>query len=156
MCNWYSLSCPPNGVFPAFLCLQGENIDDVIRGASVHRFLCFHTPFPSPCRRLCHWRRRAPPLSAMRLLTGPLPPSLLTLILTLLLRCATPVYADPATVPFTDCFDNEANQTQKLNISTVYAQVLENNDLGKYLNLTMLGQSPQQILGVTNASRSLC
>lgn len=92
----------------------------------------------------------------MRLLAHKLPPYLSALILTLLFQHAAPVTADPATVPFTDCLDSEASQAQKLNISTVYAQVLQNNDLGTYLNLTVLGQSPQTILGLANTSTNLC
>jgi hypothetical protein len=88
----------------------------------------------------------------MRLFTASLPPALALLILAFLL----PARADPATVPFTDCFDSDENLVQKLNVSTVYAQVLENRDLGVYLNLTVLGDTPQQILGTTNASGSLC
>ncbi|KAF9450173.1 hypothetical protein P691DRAFT_665912 [Macrolepiota fuliginosa MF-IS2] len=91
----------------------------------------------------------------MRLLTSRLPPSLAALVLTLLLRYATPVYADPATVPFTDCFDDTADESQKLNVSTVYAQVLENHEWGKYLNLTVLGDSPLPIQGFVSGSESL-
>ncbi|KAF8897887.1 hypothetical protein BD779DRAFT_1608372 [Infundibulicybe gibba] len=80
-----------------------------------------------------------------------IPPSLAVLLFFLVLPSTL---ADPATVPFTDCFSN-ANVTQKFNISTVYAQVLQDVDLGTYLNLTVVGESPQEIIGVTNASSSL-
>jgi hypothetical protein len=92
----------------------------------------------------------------MRYRPGGLPPSLLSLLFTLLPRFVPLAYADPATLAFKDCFENTASQAQKLNVSTVYAQVLENNDLGQYLDLTVLGQSPQQIFGMTNTSGSLC
>jgi hypothetical protein len=89
----------------------------------------------------------------MRYRPGCLPPPLLSLLFTLLPRL---VCADPATLAFKDCFDNATSTAQKLNVSTVYAQVLENNDLGQYLDLTVLGSSPQQIFGMTNTSGSLC
>ncbi|KAF8914339.1 hypothetical protein CPB84DRAFT_1759012 [Gymnopilus junonius] len=54
-----------------------------------------------------------------------------------------------------DCFDESDNVDQKFNVSTVYAQVLQNADFGNYLNLTVVGTSPQDILGVTNDSTSL-
>lgn len=65
------------------------------------------------------------------------------------------VLSDPAVARFTECFDDDGNATQRLQISTVFAQVLENQSLGKYLNLTLLGHSPQEILGFTNTSGSL-
>ncbi|KAG6910813.1 hypothetical protein DXG01_007702 [Tephrocybe rancida] len=66
------------------------------------------------------------------------------------------ILADPAVARFTDCFDEaSSNSSQKLEISTVYAQVLENDGLGMYLNLTVLGSSPQPIQGFTNSSTSL-
>ncbi|KAG5725684.1 hypothetical protein E4T56_gene7346 [Termitomyces sp. T112] len=65
------------------------------------------------------------------------------------------VRSDPAVARFTECFDEDSNVGQRLQISTVYAQVLENNNLGNFLNLTVLGSSPQQILGFTNTSGSL-
>ncbi|KAG6813034.1 hypothetical protein H0H92_014568 [Tricholoma furcatifolium] len=63
--------------------------------------------------------------------------------------------AHPAVASFTDCFDPDGNVTQKLDISTVYAQVLNNDDMGTYLNLTVLGTTPQPIFGFTNSSTSL-
>jgi len=63
------------------------------------------------------------------------------------------VHADPAKLPFTDCFDAD-NTTQRVTVDTVYAQVLHNTDS---LNLTVLAHTPQPILGLTNASSgSLC
>ena len=81
-----------------------------------------------------------------------LPSSLLSLIL-LLIPCTL---ADPATIPFQDCFDPSESISQKFNVSTVYAQVLHNDEWGKYLNLTVVGTSPQEILGLANGSSSLC
>ncbi|KAG6844527.1 hypothetical protein H0H87_006183 [Tephrocybe sp. NHM501043] len=73
----------------------------------------------------------------------------------LLLLLLPRALADPAVAHFTDCFDEDSNQAQKFDISTVFAQVLENDGLGKYLNLTVLGSSSQPILGFTNTSTSL-
>ncbi|KAG5648736.1 hypothetical protein DXG03_000083 [Asterophora parasitica] len=65
------------------------------------------------------------------------------------------VLAGPAIVRFTDCFDGNNGGAQKLNISSVYAQVYDNDGFGRYLNLTVLGTSPQEIQGYTNTSTSL-
>lgn len=65
------------------------------------------------------------------------------------------VLADPASLPFQDCFNEPGSLGQKFNVNTVYAQVLQNADLGDYLNLTVLGTSPQDILGRVNNSTSL-
>ncbi|KAF8638547.1 hypothetical protein AX17_002090 [Amanita inopinata Kibby_2008] len=81
-----------------------------------------------------------------------LPHSFATLLLFLILPRA---YADPAIVPFDDCFDKAANVSQKLDINTVYAQILPDDVWGKYLNLTLIGDSPQGITGFSNASNSL-
>jgi hypothetical protein len=81
-----------------------------------------------------------------------LPASLLSLIV-LLIPCTI---ADPATILFQDCFDEPESIGQKFDVNTVYAQVLHNDEWGKYLNLTVVGTSPQEILGRTNESSSLC
>ncbi|TFK43868.1 hypothetical protein BDQ12DRAFT_675694 [Crucibulum laeve] len=62
------------------------------------------------------------------------------------------VLADPATLPFVDCFDDTGNVTQKLNVSTVYAQVHQNDQWGTYLNLTVIGETPQEIVGSSSSS----
>lgn len=74
----------------------------------------------------------------------------------LLLLLAVPhVLADPAIATFFDCFDHNANVTRKLTVSTVYAQIVDNAELGPNLNLTVLGTSPQDIVGFLNTSGSL-
>jgi hypothetical protein len=60
--------------------------------------------------------------------------------------------ADPAPIQFQDCFNQPDSLGNKFNVSTVYAQVLQNADLGNYLNLTVFGTSPQQISGLVNTS----
>ncbi|KAG2013149.1 membrane protein [Coprinopsis cinerea AmutBmut pab1-1] len=65
------------------------------------------------------------------------------------------VRADPAVVPFRDCFDEPSNVDNQLNVSTVYAQVLKDEEENHYLNLTVVGSSPAEIVGLTNASTSL-
>lgn len=65
------------------------------------------------------------------------------------------VLADPATVQYSDCFDEDSSLTQKFTINTIYAQVFENEEFGKHLNLTVLGEAPQDIQGFTNTSISL-
>lgn len=80
-------------------------------------------------------------------------PSSLLYLLVLLIPCTL---ADPATIPFQDCFDEPESVGQKFDVNTVYAQVLHNDEWGKYLNLTVVGTSPQEILGLANGSSSLC
>lgn len=65
-------------------------------------------------------------------------------------------YADPLLIPFEDCFDESDSLAQKFLVDTVYAQVLVNEEWGNYLNLTVLGTSPQPIVGLPNGSSSLC
>jgi hypothetical protein len=55
------------------------------------------------------------------------------------------VVAQPATIPFEDCF-TALNVTQKSQISTVYAQVLD----GHRLNFTVLGNSIVPIIAASN------
>ncbi|KZT29427.1 hypothetical protein NEOLEDRAFT_1238857 [Neolentinus lepideus HHB14362 ss-1] len=63
------------------------------------------------------------------------------------------VSAEVATVPFHDCFTG--NVSAKLNVSMVYAQILHNDSLGKYLNITVLGESAQNISGRADGSNNL-
>jgi hypothetical protein len=63
------------------------------------------------------------------------------------------VAASPAVAQFDDCFSG--NSSLKATVSTVYAQITDSGPLGRHLNLTVLGQSPQQIVGLANDSHSL-
>lgn len=81
-----------------------------------------------------------------------LPSSLLALLVLLL---PTIITADPLSIPFDDCFDEPDSEAQKFTVDAVYAQILRNDAWGNYLNLTVLGTSPQPIMGVTNDSTSL-
>ena len=102
---------------------NGENVYDVIK-----RFL-FSSIIPS------------------------LRPTTMWMLLPLSLVCLLDVtLADPVSIPFQDCFNQPNSLDQKFNVSTVYAQVLQNGDLGNYLNLTVFGTSPQPILGLENTS----
>lgn len=56
----------------------------------------------------------------------------------------SPVVAEPATLPFTDCFSGDVSH--KLQITTVYGQTLSN----RYLNFTLIGNSPVQIVSANN------
>ena len=82
-----------------------------------------------------------------------LPRSLTSFLILLVLPS---VFADPATVPYKNCSGQFSNVTEQLNITTVYAQVLPNDAWGKYLNLTLIGESSQEIIGFSNSSNSLC
>ncbi|KAJ7681206.1 hypothetical protein B0H17DRAFT_943289 [Mycena rosella] len=63
------------------------------------------------------------------------------------------VLADPASLPFDDCFSG--NVSAKLTVDEVYGQVLTSEQLGTYLNLTVIGTSAQNISGFTDSSSSL-
>lgn len=84
-------------------------------------------------------------------LLGRLPASSSLALLALLLF--RPVQADPATLPFEDCFTG--NVSTKLTVDQVYGQVLTSAELGTYLNLTVIGNSAQEIFGFTDSSSSL-
>lgn len=55
------------------------------------------------------------------------------------------VVGQPAVVQYTDCFTDKLTD-RKLNISTVYAQVIQEPGTRARLNFTLLGTTPQQIL----------
>ncbi|KAF9534607.1 hypothetical protein CPB83DRAFT_901584 [Crepidotus variabilis] len=69
--------------------------------------------------------------------------------------CVGSVFGNPASLAFQDCFDDPTSESQRLQVDNVYAQVLQNNQMGHYLNLTVLGSSPRDILGLSNTSTSL-
>lgn len=81
-------------------------------------------------------------------LAGRLPRVLLASCLFLLFSSSA--LAQPTTLKFQDCFSGD-NTTQKLNVSTVYAQLLGDTAL----NLTVVGQSNIPIIGSANSSSSL-
>ena len=62
-------------------------------------------------------------------------------------------HASPTEPIFTDCF--AGNNSLKLSVSTIYAQIADNAVLGHHLNLTVIGESPQQIVGLANGSQAL-
>lgn len=59
--------------------------------------------------------------------------------------------ADPATLNYEDCFSSSGNLTEKLSITTVYAQLLGETAL----NITVIGQSNIPIVGRSNDSTKL-
>ncbi|KAJ7094372.1 hypothetical protein C8R44DRAFT_645301 [Mycena epipterygia] len=87
----------------------------------------------------------------MSSLFGRLPATMSSALISLLL--VLPVFADPASLPFDDCFSG--NVSAKLTVDEVYAQILTSAQLGTYLNLTVIGNSPEEIFGSTNSSSSL-
>ncbi|KAG1868176.1 hypothetical protein C8R48DRAFT_771875 [Suillus tomentosus] len=58
-------------------------------------------------------------------------------------------FAQPATLPFYDCFSGSASQ--KLSVGTVYSQIIN----GQTLNITILGNASQQIVASSANSTSL-
>jgi len=56
------------------------------------------------------------------------------------------VVAEPATLPFTDCFIG--NSAYRLHVSTVYGQTLGD----RYLNLTVIGNTPVEVTSASNDS----
>lgn len=69
--------------------------------------------------------------------------------------CIGFVVANPASLTFQDCFDDTENENQRLQVDSVYAQVLQDDLNSHYLNLTVFGSSPNEIVGISNSS-SLC
>ena len=63
----------------------------------------------------------------------------------------TTATAQPATLQFSDCFSSP-NTSQKLDISTVYAQYFPESSNGAYINFTVFGTSPQQIIYALNGT----
>ncbi|KAG1752452.1 uncharacterized protein EDB91DRAFT_517091 [Suillus paluster] len=59
------------------------------------------------------------------------------------------IFAQPATLPFYDCFSGDASQ--KLSVDTVYSQIIN----GQTLNITILGNASQQIVDSSANSTSL-
>jgi hypothetical protein len=59
--------------------------------------------------------------------------------------------AQPAPLQFSDCFSG-SNTDQKLNVSNVYAQLIPEASGKARLNLTVLGETPQTILGASNGT----
>jgi len=80
-------------------------------------------------------------------MAGKHPFGLFALFLSLLFSGS--VLSQPATLDFQDCFSG--NVTQKLNVSTVYAQI----DGNTALNLTVIGYSDIPIVGRSNSSTKL-
>ncbi|KAH8118400.1 hypothetical protein DFH11DRAFT_1567211 [Phellopilus nigrolimitatus] len=59
--------------------------------------------------------------------------------------------AQPATLSFTDCTSGNAiAPAQKINVSTVYGQIVTGENLGRHLNLTVIGNTGQEIIPISN------
>jgi hypothetical protein len=74
----------------------------------------------------------------------------LFILYTCLFSFATAQLAIPR---FIDCFSG--NTSLKLNISTLYAQIITSQSFGRNLHFTLLGNSPQIIEGTANGSSDL-
>jgi len=96
----------------------------------------------------CHCGPNSPP-SIMPSLPFPF----IFFLLALLSILSQNAVAQVAIPRFTDCFSGSASN--KLNISTVYAQITTSEPLGTHLNITLLGQSPETIQGSANGSSDL-
>ena len=65
--------------------------------------------------------------------------------------------AQPASLPFNDCTSGNAYApSQRINISTVYGQIVDNDGFGKQLDLVALGNAGQTILPISNDTGLLC
>ena len=81
----------------------------------------------------------------------------LTLFSLLLSFLAISVIATPATLPFTECTaGNAIDPSLKINVSTVYGQIVTDDALGRHLNLTVIGNTGQEITPISNATDLLC
>ncbi|CCL98242.1 uncharacterized protein FIBRA_00236 [Fibroporia radiculosa] len=70
-----------------------------------------------------------------------------------LLHLTYPTHAQPAQLQYQDCFSG-SNTSYKFNISNVYAQVLQRDTGDKYINFTILGETPQEILAAAESTNS--
>ena len=80
-------------------------------------------------------------------------------LLGIILLCSIPfsVIAQPASLSFTTCATgNDIDPARKINVSTVYGQVINNNVQGKYMNLTVIGNTGQEIIPISNETGLLC
>ncbi|KAI0776185.1 hypothetical protein BD413DRAFT_688382 [Trametes elegans] len=74
------------------------------------------------------------------------------LVLVLFLSRFTFTTAQPATLQYSDCFSS-SDTSQKLDVSTVYAQFFPaESSRGPYINFTVIGTSPQQIIASSNGT----
>ncbi|KAL7282609.1 hypothetical protein ACG7TL_004081 [Trametes sanguinea] len=73
-------------------------------------------------------------------------------LLALSLSLFTSTTAQPATLQFFDCFSS-SDTSQKLDVSVVYAQFFPAGESrGPYINYTVIGTTPQQIIAASNGS----
>ena len=80
-------------------------------------------------------------------------PSLLFSLLLLSLFCISSVIATPASLPFSECTaGNAIEPSLKINASTVYGQIVTNDELGRHLNLTVIGNTGQTIEPISNST----
>ncbi|KAI0677278.1 hypothetical protein C8Q78DRAFT_1073993 [Trametes maxima] len=87
-------------------------------------------------------------MAGLSRLGGLLPHALLILVLSL--SHLTFTTAQPASLQFSDCFSS-SNTSQKVDVSAVYAQFFPaGTDGGPYINFTVIGNSPQQIIAASD------
>ena len=72
----------------------------------------------------------------------------LLLLFSLLVSRFTFTTAQPATLQYSDCFSSD-NTTQKVDVSTVYAQFFPDSANGPYINFTVIGTTPQPIIAAS-------
>ena len=77
--------------------------------------------------------------------------SRLFLLLSFLVSRLMLTTAQPATLQFSDCFSS-SNTSQKLDVSAVYAQFFPASSKGAYINFTVIGTSPQEIIAASNGT----
>lgn len=115
-------------------------------GGPVNSSSLLQLPFVSPLIVTLMLRPRSPGLSGMARLAFPI--GLLALLTSYLVP--TVRAQGPVQLPWGDCFTG-TNLTQKLNVTTVYAQLVDQTSL----NITILGQSNIPIRGQVNDSTKL-
>ena len=72
-------------------------------------------------------------------------------LLLVTLSCSLFTTAQPATLQFSDCFSS-SNTSEKLDVSTVYAQFIPHSAIGPYINFTVIGTSPQPIIAASGGT----
>lgn len=78
-----------------------------------------------------------------------------TLLISFLLCLAHFTLADPATLRFSDCAASNADVSRKFNVETVYGQVSTDGNNSSYLDLVVIGNTPETIVGYYDGGTKL-
>jgi hypothetical protein len=78
-----------------------------------------------------------------------------TLLISFLLCLAHFTLADPATLRFSDCAAENTTVSRKFNVENVYGQVITDEYSNSYLDLVVIGNTPETIVGYYDGGTKL-